>query len=312
MELHSHTRSTRLVPPRHSRIYWRDTVQGYLFIMPVVLGLILFVFGPMVASLYFSFTEYSILKPPQLIGLRNYVDMFTRPQLRVMQSLGITVVYALASVPLTLVGALGAALLLNQKLPGMRVFRTILYVPTVVPLVATVFVWGWLFQPELGLVNAILRLLGLPPGSWFGEPETALPTLILLSLWGIGPTMVIFLAGLQSVPESLYDAGKLDGANDRQLFRYITLPHISPTIFFVLITGLIGTFQYFVPAFILTKGGPLYSTYFYNLNLYEKAFRWQFMGLASSMAWLMFAIILALTLILFRTSDAWVYYEVKR
>jgi len=178
--------------------------------------------------------------------------------------------------------------------------------------VATVFVWGWLFQRELGLVNAILRLLGLPPGSWFGEPETALPTLILLSLWGIGPTMVIFLAGLQSVPESLYDAGKIDGANDRQLFWHITLPHISPTIFFVLITGLIGTFQYFVPAFILTKGGPLYSTYFYNLNLYEKAFRWQFMGLASSMAWLMFAIILVLTLILFRTSDAWVYYEVKR
>ena len=297
---------------RRSRVYWRDTVQGYLFIMPVVLGLILFVFGPMVASLYFSFTEYSILKPPQFIGLRNYADMFSRPQLRVMQSLGITIVYALTSVPLTLVGALGAALLLNQKLPGMRVFRTILYVPTVVPLVATVFVWGWLFQPELGLVNAILRLLGLPPGSWFGEPTTALPTLILLSLWGIGPTMVIFLAGLQSVPESLYDAGKLDGANDRQLFRYITLPHISPTIFFVLITGLIGTFQYFVPAFILTKGGPLYSTYFYNLNLYEKAFRWQFMGLASSMAWLMFAIILILTLILFRTSDAWVYYEVKR
>src|SRR5262245_13759205 len=297
---------------RHSRVYWRDTVQGYLFIMPVVLGLILFVFGPMVASLYFSFTEYTILKPPQFIGIRNYVDMFTRPQLRVMQSLSITVIYALASVPLTMVGALGAALLLNQKLPGMRVFRTILYIPTVVPLVATVFVWGWLFQREIGLVNALLRLLGLPPGSWFGEPETALPTLILLSLWSIGPTMVIFLAGLQSVPESLYDAGKIDGASDRQLFWYITLPHISPTIFFVLITGLIGTFQYFVPAFILTKGGPLYSTYFYNLNLYEKAFRWQFMGLASSMAWLMFAIILALTLILFRTSDAWVYYEVKR
>jgi multiple sugar transport system permease protein len=312
MALQSHTDSMRRGSRRNSRLYWRDVIQGYLFIMPVVLGLILFVFGPMIASFYFSFTEYSILKPPQFIGLRNYADMFTRPQLRVMQSLGITIIYAVTSVPLTLVGALAAAVLLNQKLPGMRVFRTILYVPTIVPLVATVFVWGWLFQPELGLVNAILRLVGLPPGSWFGEQETALPTLILLSLWGIGPTMVIFLAGLQSVPESLYDAGKIDGANERQLFQYITLPHISPTIFFVLITGLIGTFQYFVPAFILTKGGPLYSTYFYNLNLYEKAFRWQFMGLASSMAWLMFAIILALTLILFRTSDAWVYYEVKR
>lgn len=297
---------------KHSPMYWRDTIQGYLFIMPVVLGLILFVFGPMIASLYISFTEYSILKPPQFIGVRNYVDMFTRPQLRALHSLWVTIKYALVTVPATIMAALGAALLLNQKLPGMRIFRTILYVPTVVPLVAMVFAWGWLLHPQLGLVNAVLESLGLPPGSWLSEPETALPTLIVLSLWGIGPTMVIFLAGLQSVPQSLYDAGKIDGANERQLFWYITRPQLSPTIFFTLITGLIGTFQYFVPAFILTKGGPLYATYFYNLNLYEKAFRWQFMGLASAMAWLMFAIILGLTLILFRTSDAWVYYEVKR
>jgi multiple sugar transport system permease protein len=297
---------------RHSRMYWRDALQGYLFIMPVILGLILFVFGPMIASLYISLTEYSILQPPEFIGLRNYVDMFSRPALRVLHSLWVTILYALVAVPLGIVAALVAALLLNQKLPGMRVFRTILYIPTIVPLVATVFVWGWLLHPQLGLVNAVLEALGLPPGSWLAEPGTALPTLIALSLWGIGPTMVIFLAGLQSVPESLYDAGKIDGANERQLFWFITLPHLSPTIFFNLITALIATFQYFVPAFVLTKGGPLYATYFYNLNLYEKAFRWQFMGLASAMAWLMFAIILVLTLILFRTSDAWVYYEVKR
>ena len=299
-------------PGRRSRMYWRDTTQGYLFIMPVVLGLILFVFGPMIVSLYISFTEYTILQPPTFIGLRNYVDMFSRPTLRVLQSLGVTIIYAAVSVPLTLLAALGAAVLLNQKLPGMRVFRTILYIPTVVPLVATVFVWGWLLHPQLGLINATLEAIGLAPGTWLAEPETALPTLIALSLWSIGPTMVIFLAGLQSVPDSLYDAGKIDGANEPQLFWNITLPQISPTIFFVMITGLIGTFQYFIPAFILTKGGPLYATYFYNLNLYEKAFRWQFMGLASAMAWLMFAIILVLTLILFRTSDAWVYYEVKR
>lgn len=297
---------------RHSRLYWRDTIQGYLFILPVVLGLIIWTFGPMIASLYISFTEYSILKAPQFIGFRNYVDMFTRPPLRVLQSLGVTLIYAIFSVPLNVVASLGAALLLNQKLPGMRFFRTALYIPTVVPIVATVFVWGWLLHPKFGLVNATLQAVGLPPGTWLAEPNTALPTLIALSVWGIGPTMVIFLAGLQSVPESLYEAGKLDGANDRQLFWNITLPQLSPTMFFVLITGLIGTFQYFIPAFILTKGGPLFSTYFYNLNLYEKAFRWQFMGLASAMAWLMFAIILLLTLVLFRTSDAWVYYEVKR
>ncbi|MBX3016002.1 MAG: sugar ABC transporter permease [Caldilineaceae bacterium] len=298
--------------PRRSPLFWRDTIQGYLFILPVVLGLTLFVFGPMVASFYFSLTEYSVLKAPEFIGWRNYVDMFTRPQLRVLQSLWVTIFFALTSVPLTMAAALGAAVLLNQRLRGMRIFRTMLYIPTIVPVVATVFVWGWLLNPDKGLVNASLQWLGLPTYSWLSEPATALPTLIILSVWGIGGTMVIFLAGLQGVPETLYEAGRLDGANAPRLFWHITLPQITPTIFFVLITGLIGTFQYFVPAFILTKGGPLYATYFYNLNLYEKAFRWQFMGLASAMAWLMFAIILILTLILFRSSDAWVHYEVKR
>jgi multiple sugar transport system permease protein len=295
-----------------SRLFWRNTLQGYLFIMPVVLGLILWVFGPMIVSFYFSLTEYGILSSPVFIGVRNYGDIFGRPQLRVLHSLRVTITYAAVAVPLTLVAALSAALLVNQKLRGMRVFRTLLYIPTVVPIVAAVFVWGWMLHPDKGLVNATLKFLGLPTSTWLAEPHTALPTLIMLSLWGIGPTMVIFLAGLQSVPEALYEAAKLDGANDRRLFWHITLPQITPTVFFVLITGLIGTFQYFVPAFILTKGGPLYATYFYNLNLYEKAFRWQFMGLASAMAWLMFAIILVLTLILFRSSDAWVYYEVKR
>ncbi len=301
-----------LAVKKRSALYWRDTVQGYMFILPVVFGLIFFVFGPMFVSLYFSFTEYSVLQSPVFIGLRNYEDMINRPQLRVLQSLWVTILFALTSVPLTMSAALAAAVLLNQKLHGMRIFRTMLYIPTIVPAVATVFVWGWLLNPDKGLVNATLQWLGLPKYSWLSEPDTALPTLIILSLWGIGGTMVIFLAGLQGVPEVLYEAGRLDGANAGRLFWHITLPQITPTIFFVLITGLIATFQYFVPAFILTKGGPLFATYFYNLNLYEKAFRWQFMGLASAMAWLMFAIILVLTLILFRSSDAWVYYEVKK
>ena len=297
---------------RHSSLYWRDAVAGYLFIMPVVLGLILFVFGPMLASLYFSFTEYTVLRPPEWVGLRNYVDMFTRPNLRVLKSLQVTIVYAITATPLTLVGALAAALLLNQKLRGMHIFRTILYIPTIVPIVAAVFVWGWLFLPDRGLVNAVLTAAGLPGGTWFNEPNTALPTLIMLALWGIGPSMVIYLAGLQGVPEELYEAGKIDGASEIALFRHITLPQLTPTTFFLVITGLIAAFQYFVPAFVLTKGGPLYATYFYNLNLYEKAFRWQFMGMASAMAWIIFAIILAFTMALFRSSDAWVHYEVKR
>lgn len=306
------TKAPHLCRARHGKLYWREAIQGYAFIMPVVLGLILFVFGPMIASLYISFTEYSILQSPVWIGLRNYVDMFTRAPLRVMHSLWVTVVYAICSVPLTLVTALGAALLLNQRLRGMRYFRTALYIPTVVPLVATVFVWGWLLNPSLGLVNATLKLIGLPPGTWLSEPSTALPTLIILSIWGIGGSMVVFLAGLQGIPESLYEAAKIDGANEWRAFWHITLPQLSPTIFFLLITGIIAAFQYFAPAFILTRGGPLFATYFYNLNLYEKAFRWQFMGLASAMAWLLFIIIIVLTYILFRSSDAWVHYEVKR
>lgn len=297
---------------RYSRLYWMDTIQGYLFIMPVVLGLILFVFGPMIASLYFSLTEYSVLSAPRFIGFQNYVDMFTRPNLRVLDSLRVTIIYAVTAVPLTMAVALAAAVLLNQKLRGMHIFRTLLYIPTVIPIVAGVFVWGWLFHPDRGLVNAALTAVGLPKGTWLSEPNTALATLILLSVWGIGPSMVIFLAGLQGIPEELYEAGKIDGANELHLFRYITIPQLTPTVFFLLITGLIATFQYFVPAYILTKGGPLFATYFYNLNLYEKAFRWQFMGLASAMAWFIFAIILALTLALFRSSDAWVHYEVKR
>jgi len=307
--------SSPAAPPRrrrHSKLYWQETIQGYLFIMPVVLGLIIFVFGPMIASVYYSLTEYSILRAPEFIGFRNYVDMFTRANLRVLDSLWVTLKFALVSVPLILVAALAAALLLNQKLRGMHVFRTTFYLPTIVPALASAFVWGWLLNPQFGLVNSILGQLGLPKGEFFTGTSSALPTLVFLSLWGIGPTMVVFLAGLQSIPESLYEAGKIDGANGAQLFWSITLPQLSPTIFYNLLTGIIGAFQYFLSAFVLTQGGPVFATFFYNLNLYEKAFKWQQMGFASAMAWVMFAIILVLTLILFKFSDALVYYEVKK
>lgn len=297
---------------RRSKTYWRDTIEGYLFIAPVVLGLLIWTLLPMVASLLISFTEYPLLKAPQWIGVQNYVDMVRIPSLRVLHSLVVTLTYGIIALPLTLTAALGAALLLNQKLPLQRFFRTTFYMPTIVPALATAFVWGWMLNPTYGLINATLKALGLPPGTFLTDPSTVLPTLIALSLWGVGPTMVVFLAGLQAIPESLYEAGKIDGANSAQLFWNITLPQLSPTIFFNLVTGLIATFQYFLPAYVLTGGGPLFSTFFYNLNLYEKAFKWTAMGLASAMAWVMFAIILALTLILFKGSDALVYYEVKK
>lgn len=295
----------------HNRIYWRDTIEGYLFIMPVILGLFIWTFGPMIASFYLSFTEYPLLKEPIFIGWRNYIDMFTAPYLRVMQSLRITFLYAAMSLPLTLGGSLAAAVLLNQKIRGIRFFRTAFYMPTIVPQIAMVFIWGWLLNPEFGLVNATLEGLGLPTLRWLAEPSTALPSLAVLNLWTIGPAMVIFLAGLQGIPQELYSAAKIDGANEWREFWSITIPLLSPTIFFNLVTGLIFTFQYFLPPFVLTQGGPLFSTYVYNLNLYEKAFQWLQMGLAAAMAWLMFAIILALTLLVFRGSGGLVYYEAQ-
>ena len=298
--------------PQRSKLYWRDAFEGYVFIGPVVLGLLIWTTFPMIASFVISFTDYPILKSPSWVGFNNYVNMFSQPTLRVMKSLMVTMTYASVAVPLTLIAALGAALLLNQKLSGMNFFRTTFYMPTIVPGLATAFVWGWLLNPNVGLVNSVLQRLGLPKGEWFTGTETALPTLIALSLWGIGPTMVVFLAGLQAIPESLYEAAKIDGASEPQQFWNITLPQLSPTIFFNLITGIIGAFQYFLTSFVLTQGGPLFATFFYNLNLYEKAFKWQQMGLASAMAWLMFAIILVLTLVLFKFSDALVYYEVKK
>jgi len=298
--------------PARSRNYWRDARDGYIFITPVILGLLIFTTMPMIASLVLSFTDYPILKAPKWVGMQNYVDMFTIPTLRVMHSLGVTLIFAVTSVPLTLIASLAAALLLNQKLRGMNFFRTTFYLPTIVPALASAFVWGWLLNPQFGLVNSFLSALGLPKGEFFTGTSSALPTLIFLSLWGIGPTMVVFLAGLQAIPESLYEAGKIDGANSAQLFWSITLPQLSPTIFYNLLTGIIGAFQYFLSAFVLTQGGPVFATFFYNLNLYEKAFKWQQMGLASAMAWVMFAIVLVLTLILFKFSDALVYYEVKK
>ncbi len=305
-----------VVTKRRSRQYWINTLQGYIFIGPVVLGLIIWTFGPMIASLVISFTDYPLLKSPTWVGLQNYVDIFTRnDELRVVQSLQVTATYAVMALPLGIILSLLAAILLNQKLRGMPVFRTAFYLPTIVPAVASAFMWGWLLQPDFGIINSLLKTLGATnPPRWMAEPESALPTLVLIGAWGIGGSMVIFLAGLQSIPEVLYEAAKIDGANDWQMFWRITLPQLSPTIFFILVTGMIGALQYFSTAFLLTggTGGPLFATYFYNLNLYDKAFKWLFMGLASAMAWVLFLIIFVLTMITFRSSDAWVFYEVKR
>ena len=295
---------------RHSATFWRDTIAGYLFIGPVVLGLIIFTIGPMIASFYISFTEYPLLRSPKFVGIDNYIQMFTKDEL-FWRSLKVTVTFAVMQLPLGMTGSLLVAVLLNQKVRGIPFFRTCFYMPAIVPAIASAVLWGWLLNPDWGLVNAILKALHLPTSRFLAEPETALPSLVLMSLWGIGGGMVIYLAGLQAIPESFYEAAKIDGANNWQLFWKITLPLLTSTIFFNLIMGLIGTFQYFAPAFILTNGGPMFATYFYNLMLYERAFRWLKMGYASAMAWFLLIIVLVLTLLVFRSSSMWVYYETE-
>lgn len=288
----------------------RDTIEGYLFILPVVLGLLFFTIGPMIASFYISFTKYPILRSPEWIGLRNYVNMFTKEP-NFWQACKVTLLYAVTAVPLGILGAFLLAMLLNQRVRGMPFFRTCFYIPTIVPAVASAVLWGWLLNPDYGLVNAILKYTGLPTSRFLGEPESALPSLVLMSLWGVGGGMVVYLAGLQGISESLYEAAKIDGANSRQLFRFITLPMMTPTIFFNLVMGLIGAFQYFTEAFVLTKGGPLFSTYFYSLMVYERAFKFTQMGMAAAMAWFLLVVVLFCTLLVFRSSALWVFYETE-
>jgi len=295
---------------RYSATFWRDTIQGYLFIMPVVLGLLIFTIGPMIASFYFSFTDYAVLRSPKFLGIDNYVHLLTTDRL-FWKAVGVTITFAVMSLPLGIMGSLLVAVLMNQKVRGIPFFRTCFYMPAIVPGVASAVLWSWLLNPDYGLVNAVLFELGLPTSRFLAEPETALPSLVLMGLWGLGGGMVIYLAGLQGIPEALYEAGKIDGANSWQLFWKITIPLITPTIFFNLIMGLIGTFQYFMSAYIMTAGGPLFATYFYNLMLYERAYKWMQMGVASAMAWMLLVVVLILTLLVFRSSSVWVYYEAE-
>jgi len=286
----------------------RDLVEGYIFILPVVLGLIFFTFGPMLASLFFSLTDYPILRAPKWVGLGNFINLFTRERW-FWQAVKVTVVYAVVQVPLGILGAFILALFLNQRVKGIAFFRTCFYMPTVVPVVASSVLWLWLLNPDYGLVNAILKFLNLPTSRFLAEPESALPSMILMSLWGVGGGMVIYLAGLQGIPESLYEAAKIDGANEIQLFGFITIPMMTPTIFFNLVMGLIGALQVFTQAFVMTAGGPLHSTYFYGLMVYERAFKFFQMGMASAMSWLLGIAIMVLTLVVFRSSALWVFYE---
>lgn len=288
----------------------REIIEGYLYLSPWILGFVFLVGGPMIASFVLSFTEYRITSAPTFIGLQNFRTAFTEDRL-FWPSLGRTFYYAVVSVPITIIGSLILALLLNQKIRGSTWFRTFFFLPHLTPIVAAALLWTMLLHPETGFVNYLLGLVGIEGPKWFGSTQWAIPGLILISTWrGIGGNrMMIFLAGLQGVPESLYDASDIDGANWWQRFWNVTLPMISPTMFFNLVLGIIQALRVFAAAMIATKGGPAYATWFFALHIYNQAFQYFEMGYASSLAWIFLVVMLGFTYIQFKSASRWVYYE---
>jgi multiple sugar transport system permease protein len=300
--------SMRAASRRRDPTLVRRTIVGYAFISPVVLGLLIWTIGPMIASAWFSLTDYRLLKPPEFIGAQNYVELFTKDR-EFLNSLVVTFKFAALYVVFGQIFALSLAVLLTRKVRGIAIFRTMFYLPVVVPFVASALLWRYLFNKDFGPINGFLEAIGLPTVNWLGSSDWALTSLVLVSVWGGAVSTIIYVAGLQHIPEHLHEAARIDGASSRQSFRHVTLPLLTPTIFFSVVTTIIASLQFFVPAFIMTAGGPAKSTYVYNLNLFDKAFKWLEMGYASAMAWVMFAIIIVLTLLIFRTSNRWVHYE---
>lgn len=279
---------------------------------PAILGFVLFSLGPMLASAYLSLTRYDVITPPEFIGLDNYTYLMTHDP-AFWPSVKVTLIYAAVSVPLGLALSLSIALLLNRRVRMLGTFRTIYFLPSLLPATASVVVWVYIFHPNQGLLNRLLAQGGIQGPAWTQSVDWALPALIIMALWGFGGAMVIFLAGLQDVPRSLYEAADLDGASTFQQFRHVTFPIISPVVFFNLVMGLIGASKAFDSAYVFgmtstgVPGGPARATLFYVLNLYLKAFNYFHMGLASAMAWLLFLVVVLLTWLNFRLAKRWVH-----
>ncbi|NPV08082.1 MAG: sugar ABC transporter permease [Anaerolineae bacterium] len=286
----------------------KENLTGWLWAAPWVLGFLIFTLGPMLASVYFSFTDFPVISPPKWVGLENYRTMISGDK-SIFQALKVTTIYAVVAIPLNLTLGFFLAILLNQPIKGVAVWRTVYYLPAVVSGVAVALLWQWIFNTDFGLANWLLSLVGVKGPRWLLDPGWALPALIIMSMWGVGGGMIINLAGLQSVPTHLYEAAEIDGAGAWRRFWTVTVPMVSPVIFFNLVMGIIGALQTFTQAFIMTGGGPREATYFYMLHLYNNAFQWLKMGYAAALAWVLFFYILFLTLLVIRSSSAWVYYE---
>jgi multiple sugar transport system permease protein len=296
----------------------REAFDGYLFASPWIVGFFVFTLGPMLASVLLSFTKWDGITPVskiQWVGAQNYGTLVGGDEL-FWKCLFNTAFYVVFSVPLGTLTALGLAVLLNQPVRGIALFRTVFYLPSIVSGVATAMLWTWLLNPSFGVLNFVLsKVTGVPMESlpkWLVDENWAKPGFVLMSLWGVGNGMLIYLAGLQNVPGHLMEAAELDGASVWTKFRTVTIPHLTPTIFFNIIMGIIGSFQTFTASYIMTNGGPNNASLFYVLYLYRKAFEQFQMGYASAMAWILFVIILSLTLLVIKSSALWVYYEGER
>lgn len=290
----------------------RELFSGYGFIGLWLIGFVAFSVGPLLFSLIISFFQWGLLDAPVFVGFRNYIQMFTIDPL-FLKSIQVTLTYALISVPASLVIAFLMAMLLNMKVKGMSLFRTLFYLPSVITGVAVSVVWMWVLQPDFGILNYFLGFLGIQGPDWLGNARWSLISLIIVSIWGsCGSQIVIYLAGLQNVPPALYEAADLDGAGNLRKLWNITLPMMTPTIFFNLIMGIIAAFRTFTQAYVMTAGGPSNSTMFYALYLYNKAFRDMQMGYASALSWILFIIIAFFTVLTFKSSSSWVYYESER
>lgn len=287
----------------------KENLIGWLFALPWVVGLLGFTIGPMLASIYLGLTSYDMIQAPRWVGLQNFIYIFSKDPLT-WQSLRFTTVYAILSVSINLAMGLGLAVLLNQRIKWMALWRTFYYMPTLLSGVVVALLWLWMFNGHFGVVNYLLKLFfGIQGPDWLLDERWALPGFLLLALWGIGGPMLINLAGLQGVPTALYEAAEIDGANIVARFWFITIPMISPYIFFNLILGVIGSLQSFTYFYIMTNGGPNNATLSYMLYLYRQAFENLHMGYGAAMAWVLFIYLAVLTLLLFRFSRSWVYYE---
>ncbi len=300
------TKSAHILGVR--RTVLRENLWFYFFIMPWLLGFALFTAGPMIASVAISFMRWEMLLPPQWVGALNWSGMVKDPLFWL--SLRVTLWYTLLSVPTGLVASFALALLMNARVRGINLFRTIYYLPSVVSGVAVALLWAWILNPKFGLINYLLRFVGIAGPQWLFSKQWVIPAFTIMSLWGVGGGMMIYLAGLQSIPTDLYEAASIDGAGRWRKLWHVTLPMMSPVILFNLVMGMIGSMQVFTQGYVMTQGGPNNASLFYVLYLYRNAFQYFQMGYASALAWVLFAIIAALTALIFRGSQDRVYYQV--